>query len=175
VKRWALAELTSETALLAAARELKARGFSQLELHSPFPLEGADEVLGLRDSALPAVTLFAGLTGAAGAYVVQWYTDAVAWPLMVGGHPMHAAPAFVPIVFETGVLCAAAAAFFGALWGSGLPRLSHPVFDAPGFASATEGGFWVSIATQDGAELDRALAALRDFGAANVSTVEGEP
>ena len=48
----ALGEFTSEDALIAAARELRSRGFERLELHSPFPLEGAAEVLKLKPSRL---------------------------------------------------------------------------------------------------------------------------
>lgn len=171
--RFVLGELPSEAALLAAARELKARGFEDLELHTPFPIEGAEDVLHLGSSRLPAACFVAGLLGASGAFLIQWYTNAIDWPLVSGGHPLNAAPAFVPIVFETGVLCAAGAAFFGALWGSGLPRLVHPVFDADGFSSATQAGFWICVGAEDDAGIDRAQRTLTDMGAAHISQVEG--
>lgn len=169
----ALGQFFSEDALIAAARELRSRGFSGLELHSPFPLEGAAQVLGLKPPRLPALALGGGLTGAALAYLIQWYCDAYDWPLVTGGHPADAAPAFIPITFETAVLFAAASAFFGALWGSGLPKLGHPVFDHDAFRSVTEGGFWANVSAGDEGELQRALEALRDLGAANVAEVRG--
>lgn len=173
MKRLWLAELSSEHALIGAARELKEQGFGPLELYSPFPLEGAHEVLRLRRSWIPLLSLVLGLSGAAAAYLIQWYCDAYDWPLIVGSRPTHAAPAFVPITFETGILCAAAAAFFGALWGSGLPHLSHPVFDVEAFRSTTQGGFWLSVETETDAEHARVKQALDAMGVARSSEVRG--
>jgi hypothetical protein len=170
-----LGELASEDALLDAVRKLKAKGFDDLELYSPVPIEGAEELLGIGRTWLPALTLCAGLLGAITAYLIQAFCNGIDWPLVVGGHPPYAPIAFVPITFETGILCAAGTAFFGALWGSGLPRLSHPVFAAEAFESASQGGFWVSVGACDEEAAERANEALLKLGATHISRVRGEP
>jgi hypothetical protein len=173
MRRAWLAELRSEHELLQAARALKGRGLARLELYSPFPIEGAAELLELRRSRLPLLSLICGLLGAGGAYLLQWYCDAWDWPLVAGSRPIHPAPAFVPITFETGVLCAAAAAFFGSLWASGLPRLSHPIFESDAFRSATQAGFWVSVETASDDEHAQARRSLEELGASQLRELEG--
>ncbi|MCW2542452.1 MAG: putative aldo/keto reductase, partial [Frankiales bacterium] len=49
-------------------------------------------------------------------------------------------PMFIPVTFETTILFAALTAFFAVLVGNGLPRLAHPIFDAPDFDLATRNG-----------------------------------
>ena len=173
MRRWVLGEFTSSEALLACVRALRERGFRRLDLYSPFPLEEAPEALGLPPSRIGWVALAAGLGGALFAYVAQGFTNAVDWPLIVGSRPMHAAPAFIPITFELGVLSASGAIFFGLLALFGFPRVAHPVFELEAFKSATSDGFWVSV-TFDGAdpEVERALEALRTLGARQVSVLE---
>lgn len=174
MKRWVLGEFRTPERLLAAARDLRERGFTRLDAHTPFPVEGLDEVLELKSSHLPALGLLAGLGGAAGAYLVQWFTQAVDWPLDVGGRPLHSAPAFIPITFESGVLAAAGAVFFGLFVVCRLPRVTHPVFELESFRSATVDGFWVSVAVEEAAQLEPVTETLRTLGAVQVSQVEGE-
>ena len=47
------------------------------------------------------------------------------------------------------VLFAALAAVFGMLGLNGLPRLNHPVFNAPNFALATRNRFFLCIQARD--------------------------
>ncbi|MCZ6616887.1 MAG: DUF3341 domain-containing protein, partial [Gammaproteobacteria bacterium] len=48
---------------LAAAGTLKGAGFIDLELMSPIPIEGVEEVLGEKKSVIKRFTLFGGLFG----------------------------------------------------------------------------------------------------------------
>jgi hypothetical protein len=171
VKRYVVAEFAAEAPLLAAARALRAEGQGDLDLHSPVPLHGADEALGLKKSIVPRIALVAGLIGATSGYLMQWYLVGVDWPINVGGRPPHSPPAFIPVTFELGVLFAALAIFFGlfALWG--MPRLHHPVFEVEAFRSASVDGLWLSAAV--GPEAAEATATrLRALGARQVQVVE---
>ncbi len=166
-----LGEFGAEAALLEAARTLRAAGRGALDLHSPYPLHGADEALGLRRSTVPLVALVAGVIGAVSGYLLQWYTVGVAWPLNVGGRPPHSAPAFIPVTFELGVLFASLAIFLGLVGGYfGFPRLHHPVFEVEAFRSATIDGLWLS-AEVEAVEADATAAELRRLGARQVSIV----
>lgn len=166
-----LGEFGAEGALLDAARTLREGSRARLDLHSPYPLHGADEALGLRRSTVPLVALTAGVVGAVSGYLLQWYTVGFAWPLNVGGRPPHSAPAFIPVTFELGVLFAALAIFFGLLAAYfGFPRLHHPVFEVEAFRSATIDGLWLS-AEVEGPEAEATAAELRRLGARQVSIV----
>jgi hypothetical protein len=171
VRRYVVAEFAAEAPLLAAARALRAEGQADLDLHSPVPLHGADEALGLKTSIVPRIALVAGLIGAASGYLMQWFMVGVDWPINVGGRPPHSPPAFIPVTFELGVLFSALAIFFGlfVLWG--MPRLHHPVFEVEAFRSASVDGLWLSAAV--GAEAaDGTAARLRGLGARQVQIVE---
>ena len=50
--------------------------------------------------------LVAGLTMAAFAYGLQWYSSVVNYPLDVGGRPLNSWPVFMLVPFEVGVLAA---------------------------------------------------------------------
>ncbi len=167
---YVLGEFSEDRALLEAARALRGQGTTALDLHSPYPIHGAEEALGLRRSTVPLVALVGGLTGAITGYLLQWYTVGFDWPLNVGNRPPHSPPAFVPVTFELGVLVAALSIFFGLLFAYfAFPRVHHPVFEVEEFRSASIDGLWLSAeAAGDGADV---AAALRKLGARQVSIV----
>jgi len=126
------ASFTDESALLAAMREARARGFRVHEVFTPYPVHGLDEVLGVRRSRLAWVTLAGGLAGLVGAVALQVWGAVIDWPLNVGGKPANSALAFLPISFEATVLVgglATAAAFF---WRSRLGPRAKPWQAVPG-------------------------------------------
>lgn len=97
-----------EEKLVLAAQELKKQGASLVDFHTPFPVHGLDDLLDIKRSRLPNVTLIAGTCGLLVAIIFQVWTSAFAWPLNIGGKPMLSIPAFIPITFELMIL-------FGAL------------------------------------------------------------
>ena len=171
-RAWVMGSFTSEGAVVDAARALVAQGHRDLESYSPIPIEAMDEVLSLGRSRLPLLVTIGGFTGAASGYLLQWFCAAVSFPLNVGGRPPHSPPSFLPITFELTILFGAFGAFFGLLAILGLPRLHHPVFDAPGFVRATVDRYWIAAQPADAKEraaLEQALAAL---GADEITVVE---
>lgn len=144
-----LAEFAHSAPMVGAARQLYADGCRRVVTFTPYPIRGLAPSLGLGRTRLPLITLLAGLAGAAFAYWLQWYVNAVDYPLDVGGRPAHAAPAFVLITFETTVLFAAGAGFLSLFVLLGLPRLWHPVSEIEGFERATVDRFWVGVPDND--------------------------
>jgi hypothetical protein len=67
----------------------------------------------------------------------------------VGSRPAFAIPAFIPITFESGVLFASFAAFFGIFYVIGLPRLHHPLFDVEGFERASSDRYFLAVGRDD--------------------------
>jgi len=141
-----LAEFDSADSLVRALRTLEEKGYTRLETYSPILIRHG---VAQRRSRLPAVVFLAGLTGAIASYAIQWYANAYAYPLDIGGRPSHAVPAFLIPTFEGAVLCAALAAFFGFFVIARLPRPYHPVFDIDGFERATVDRYWVAIDAGD--------------------------
>lgn len=168
---WVLAEFEGEHALLEAARRLPRKGHARVDLHSPYPLHGADEALGLRRSTVPVVALAGGVIGAVSGYLLQWYVNAFDWPINVGNRPPHSAPAFIPVTFELGVLFASLAIFLGLLFAYfRFPRVHHPTFEVEAFRSATIDALWLS-AEVEARDAERVAAELRALGARQVSVV----
>jgi hypothetical protein len=144
-----LAEFASAQALLDATQRARIDGYRRIEAYSPFFVEGLAEAIGFRRNRVPLVTLLGGIAGGAGGYFLQWYTAVFDYPINSGGRPLHAWPAFIPATFELTVLGAALAAFFGFLVMNGLPRLYHPVFNAPEFDLASRNRFFLCILSSD--------------------------
>ena len=170
-----IAAFDSAEAAIAAAQQLRADGLRRIELFLPYDVEGASEALEVpRPRTLTRAVLGGGLFGAATGYAIQWYTTVISYPLDVGGRPLHSAPAFVPITFETAVLFGAFAAFFGFFLLARLPRLWQPVFEVPGFERATRDGFWLAVDPSDPRfDPERLRAALVDAGAVRIEALEG--
>src|SRR3990172_7779597 len=124
---WVLAEFKDEAALCAAARRLRELGQQRLDAHSPVPLHGIDEALGLRKSPVPLIALIGGVAGVAGGYLMQWWMNAVDFPINVANRGFHNPPTNIPITFETGVLLASLSIVFGLFAPCGFPRRPHPL------------------------------------------------
>lgn len=145
-----LAEFDSAEALTTAARALRASGYERLDAYVPYPIDELEDLLDLRRTRIPWFALVAGLTGAAGAYALQWFCNAYDYPLDVGGRPLHSGLAFVPITFETTILCAAFATFVAFFVAGRLPEPWAPVFDVPGFDRASVDRFFLGVNARDG-------------------------
>ncbi len=144
---------------------LREQGFSKIETYTPFAVPRIEAVLREPPSLLPPLVLIAGLAGGLTGYWIQWYTNAVSYPLNIGGRPAHAAPAFFISTFEATILVAALGAFFGLFALLRLPRPWHPMFEVDGFERASIDRFWIAIDASD-TRVDptftpRALEALR--------------
>jgi len=93
--------------------------------------------------------LGAGLAGAGGALLLQWWTNAINYPLIISGKPLFSLPANIPITFELIVLLAALTAFGGAMALNRLPQFWHPAFGGAQFARVTTDGFFLFVDARD--------------------------
>jgi hypothetical protein len=160
-----LLEFEEPEQLLAAVRQLRARGFARLETFTPYPIRDVQEALELPRSRVPPWVLAGGLLGASSAFLLQWWMNGFDYPLDVGGRPLESFPAFIPVTFELGVLGASTAAFLALLAYAGLPRLWHPVFDVDGFERSAVDRFFLLIGRSDPRFDEDELARLLEHGA----------
>lgn len=168
----ALAEFATPGALLEASRRVREAGYREFDAHSPFPVHGLERAMGLKRSRVPLFVLVLGLGGAAGGMVLQWWVSASAYPLVISGKPFFSWPAFVPIMFECGVLGGALGAVFGFLALSRLPRHHHPLFASAAFERMSDDRFFLSVEARD-PRFDRRATVdlLAELGASRVELV----
>lgn len=144
-----LAEFAGPDELIEAARRVRASGYSSVDACSPFAIRELETVLQSRTGSIPVVATTGALVGAALTYATQYFTNALEYPLNVGGRPLDSWPAFIPATIIVAVLWSAVATLVWMLVKCGLPRLHHPLFDVPEFDRATDDGFFLVVEARD--------------------------
>lgn len=168
-----LAKYDTTHDILHAAGEVRKAGYTKWDAHTPFPVHGMDEAMGLHDSRVGWIVFFSGLTGISLAYLMMWWMNGVDYPLVVGGKPPATLPADVPIMFELMVLFSAFGAILGMLGLNGLPRHHHPLFESDAFRDASDDKFVISIEAEDPKfDLEETKAMLESTHPALVELVE---
>lgn len=167
-----MAAFATPAELLRAAHAAREAGYKRIDGFSSFPIEGLSEALGMRPTRLPWVVFGCGLLGGLCGYGLQYYCAVVAYPLNIGGRPLHSWPAFIPVTFELTILFASFAAVLGMLASNGLPTPYHPVFNIPSFSFASRDRFFLCIESRD-KQFNRAKALefLRTLGPLEVTEV----
>jgi hypothetical protein len=168
-----IAEFDGPATLLKAAEQVRDAGYTTFDCHSPFPIHGMDQAMGLKRSPLGWVVGAAAAVGVGGITFFQWWTSAVDYKFVISGKPLFSFQAYVPIIFGIGVLLSAFAAAFGMFHFNRLPRLHHPVFSSEHFKKFSTDGFFVSIEATD-AKFDagETKAFLESIGATYTEVVQ---
>ena len=100
-----------EEQLKEGAKQVTGKGFKVKEVFSPFPIHGIDSIIGIPRTRIAICAFIYGITGTFLATLMMWYMMIHDWPMDVGGKPNWAyffnVPAFIPVTFESTVLCAA--------------------------------------------------------------------
>jgi hypothetical protein len=144
-----MAEFEDPTSLVTATERAHHEGYRCMDAYSPFPIEELHHALGSKPSRLPLIVLIGGLIGCIGGYALEYWVSVIAYPLNIGGKPLHSWPAFIPVTFECTILAAALACVLGMLALNGLPMPYHPVFNLPRFALASRNRFFLCIESTD--------------------------
>lgn len=144
-----MAEFETEEGIRRAAAQVRHAGFRRWDTHTPYPVHGLDEAMGLRPSLMPWICLAGGITGGVGGFLMQCWMNAKDYPFLISGKPLVSAPAFIPITFELTILLSAFGAFFGMLALNGLPRFYHFAFHSERFRRATSDRYFISIEASD--------------------------
>ncbi len=157
-----LAEFDSPGALLTAAERVRDAGYTRWDTHSPFPVHGIDEAMGIRPTRLPWIVFLFGVFGCASGLGLQWWSNAAGhdafgfvpthfqgYTFQISGKPLFSLPANIPVIFELTVLLSALATVLGMLAMNNLPRFSSALSGHPRFRRVTADRFFVVIAAAD--------------------------
>src|ERR1041384_6837083 len=108
------AEYPSAAALYEAAKMVRDAGYKKWDVHSPFPIHGMDQAMGLGKSWLSAAGCGGDTTGLLTAIGLTFIPSFFLYKVIVHGKPYNffTTPAFFPIFFELTVLFSAFTAVF---------------------------------------------------------------
>ena len=173
-KNWGvLAEFANPAELLHAAQKLHDLGYRKFETWSPFPIHGMDDAMGLTGSKVPWITLGGGLTGLSIGLLLQWWTGAVDYPMVIGGKPYFAWQFAVPVTFELSILLSAFGTVFGMFALNLMPRPYHPLDKVPNFRRVTDDKFFLSIEVSDPLfDMEKTQELLSELGGTEFTVVE---
>ncbi len=182
-----LIEFETDRSLMAACQKVRDAGYSDWDAHTPYPVHGLDEAMGIKPTILPWIVLGGGLTGCTIGLILQLYTNGIllpfslgdvalldpflpsGYPFVVSGKPVFSVQANIPVAFELTILLSAFASFFGMWLLNRLPRFYHPVFHSARFRRATQDRFFISIEATDALwDEERTVALARSLGGAHV-------
>jgi hypothetical protein len=152
--------------VMNAIPALRKKGMRVKDVISPFPIHGLDHALGLDRTRISICCFLYGMTGLSLALLMMYYMNIFDWPMDIGGKPSWAfyknLPAFIPVTFESTVLCAAHGMVITFLLRSKLlpgvePNVIHP--------RMADDHFVMAVQIQDASEAANVEVALRAAGA----------
>jgi hypothetical protein len=179
-----LAEFENPAQLVHAAAKVRDAGYRYWDCHTPFPVHGLDQAMGVRRTFLPVLVFIGGATGCLTGLLLQAFTNgssltlwALVWvtgyPFMISGKPYLSIPAFIPIIFELTVLFSVLSTVGLLLLLNGLPWLYHPLFRSDRFRRASDDKFFISIEARDPRFYKtKTEQLLKSLGATSVEAVE---
>ena len=135
--------------VVEAAKKFRDEGYTQWDVHSPFPIHGIDKAMGARPTILPWLVLGAGILGCITGIILSWWTNAVNYPYLISGKPQWSFAANIRVIFEATVLFAAFTAGLGMLVLNKLPLLYHPLFKSRRFRRVTNDKFFIVVEAID--------------------------
>lgn len=170
-----LAEYESPDDLAHAAEAIRDAGYENWDCHTPYPVHGLDQAMGLPTTKIGFISFACGMVGLASAVLMIQFMNNWDYPIIIGGKPPGAFPSMVPIMFELTVLLTGFGTLFGLLHLCRLPRHHHPIFESDRFESSTDDRFFISIEVEDPKfDLKKTRALLENTHPSHLELVEEE-
>ncbi len=136
--------------IINAAKKVSGAGYTHFDVNTPYPVHGMDDAMKLKPSKLGFVTLVMGLAGASIALLFMYWNISVDYPLVIGGKPYFALPAFIPITFELTVLLATVSTVAAMIMlFFQLPDNKHPLHDTQYMKSVSNDKYGITIEAID--------------------------
>lgn len=144
-----LAEFENPARLLEAAEKLRNAGYKKFDCHSPFPIHGMDDAMGMKRSPLGWVVGFVAFVALLSGFALEWWTSTIDYPLVISGKPFFSYQAYGPVAFAIMVLSSAFAALLGMMALNKLPMWYHQLFNSEKTSKISNDGFIVSVEGND--------------------------
>lgn len=170
-----VAEFTTPPDVYHAAEKIRDAGYKRWDVHTPFPIHGMEEAMGIKRTILPVLSFGAAITGVLCALGLQYFTNHIDYQFVVQGKNTADWEPLIPVTFELGVLLCAFATLGGMLMLNGLPRWHHPLFNSDRFLRTSDDRFMIAIEAEDkkfDPEATRAL--LESAGGVEIQLIEDE-
>ena len=132
-----IAEFETAADIMHAAVCVRDAGFRRWDVHTPFPVHGMDEAMGLKNSPVGWFTFFGGMTGFTAGMSMIWWMNKWDYPVVVGGKPLFSPMFAFPVSYEMTILLASFGTLFGMLFLNRLPKLYNPLLKSRAFARAS--------------------------------------
>ncbi|OGU13684.1 MAG: hypothetical protein A2X61_01865 [Ignavibacteria bacterium GWB2_35_12] len=159
--------------IVQAVEAVQKEGYTKYDVNTPYPVHGLDIKMKLPPSKLGYFALALGLTGAIGALFFMWWSMSMDYPVVIGGKPFFAFPAFIPVTFEVTVLIASVGTVLTMLFlYFRFPNLSHPLHDTDYMKSVSNDKFGISIEAEDSLfDVVRVKKLFEKLGAKRISEI----
>ncbi len=144
-----LAEFDKPAEVMHAAEQVRDAGYKVWDVHTPYPIHGMDDAMGLKNSKVGWFSFIGGVTGYTTGMLLIWWTNAVDYKVMIGGKPMFSPFGAFPPSYELTILFGAFGALLGMLFLNRLPRLHHPLLKHDRFKLVTHDKYFIVIETAD--------------------------
>ena len=144
-----LARFESPEDLMKAAVKVRDKGFQKFDCHTPYPVHGMDDAMGLKRSILGYIVGVGAVGGATVGMLLQWYVSTVDYPIVISGKPLFSWQAYMIITFVLMVLGGALSSLLGMFHLNRMPTFNHPLFNSKIFEKATDDYFFISIECED--------------------------
>ena len=170
-----LAEFDNPHLLLEAAKKMKKEGFNKFDCHSPFPIHGMDQAMGLKRSPLGYIVFIISMIALISGIALEWWTSSVDYPIVISGKPFFSYQAYGPVAFAFMVLSGAFATLGGMLFLNKLPKFFHPLFNSSKFEKIMDDGFFISLSSDDEKfDLKETKTFLDKIGGRNIEVIGAE-
>ena len=168
-----LAEFKDTKSILKAAKSVRDEGYLNFDCHTPFPVHGLDDAMGLKRSIIGYIVGIGCIVGASAGLFLQWWSSSIAYPVVISGKPFFSWQAFMIITFVLMILGGAFSALIGMFHLNKMPTFHHPLFNSENFQKATDDGFFVSIEFKDSKfNIDDTKDFLSSIGGENIEVIE---
>lgn len=148
--------------IIGAANAVREAGYKKIDAHSPFPVHGIDDALGIKPTILPWLVLFMGLSGMTTGLLLTTYTmmdwlpipgfmpeNFEGYTFLISGKPYNSLAGYIPVIFELTIMFSAYTAVFAMFLLNKLPMMNNPLLRSRRFRRATDDRFFISIDARD--------------------------
>lgn len=162
--------------IIHAAESVNKKGYKNYDVHTPYPVHGMDDAMGMEPSKIGYLTILLGLTGLTLITSFIFWVNTIDYPQVIGGKPFFSMPAYVPLMFEVTVLLGAVGTVASMLiFFFKFPNNSHPLHDTDYIKDVSSNKFGITIESIDpNFNIEDIKALFNKLGASKVEEIYHE-